>query len=99
MIDDGEVRAGMRWRDVTVVGIKPAMQITRMEPFRLWQESGRWRNIEALLTLRFTPVAEGTRVTAEVSLEGSRIGRLVSRLAPLAIRADLARAARALERR
>lgn len=99
----GEVRVGMRWRDVTVVGIKPVLEITRMEPFRLWEERGWWRGVEADLALRFVAVPGGTRVSAEVRVSGRGLGRVAAsaarRLAPRAIEADLRTAARLIERR
>ena len=94
---DVEPHLGLRWRDVTVVGIKPELEITRMEPYRVWQEVGVWRSVSATLTLRFTAVSGGTRVSADVEVVGGRLGKVAGLLAPMAIGSDLARAARALE--
>lgn len=98
---DTSVDVGTRWRDVTVVGIKPELEITRMEPFRLWEERGTWRGIEAWLALRFTAVPGGTRIETEVRITGRGLARLAAggarRLAPAAIAADLRRAAVLIE--
>lgn len=99
--DPDDPRVGTRWIDVTWVGLRPLMEITRMEPYRLWQERGRWHGVEAVLTLRFTGVPEGARVVAETTVSGRGLARLAalaaSRLAPLAVGADLRRAAALLE--
>lgn len=91
---------GTRWRDVTTVGIRPHMEITRMEPLRLWQERGTWGGFEAWLTLTFAAVPGGTRIDAEATVTGRGPARLaapvVRRLAPAAITSDLRRAARIL---
>ncbi len=95
-VDDGEPHAGMHWRDVTKVGVKPQMQLTEVTPFRTLAEVGTWRGVDAVLTLRFVKVASGTRLTAE----GRVIGRgpfalaaaVAGRLAPGAVEADLRRA-------
>jgi uncharacterized protein YndB with AHSA1/START domain len=99
-VDDGEPHAGMHWRDVTKVGVKPQMQLTEVTPFRTLAEVGTWRGVDAVLTLRFVKVASGTRLTAE----GRVIGRgpfalaaaVAGRLAPGAVEADLRRASEAL---
>ena len=36
MRDLGEPRAGMRWRDLTVPGFRPEMEITQLVPYRVW---------------------------------------------------------------
>jgi uncharacterized protein YndB with AHSA1/START domain len=96
-VDPGEPHAGMHWRDITKVGIKPHMQLTEVVPFRTLSEVGTWHGVDGLLTLRFLKVGEGTRLTAE----GRVIGRgpfaiaaaVAGRWAPATIRADLERAA------
>jgi len=40
-IDPGEPHEGMRWRDVTKVGIRPEMRLTELVPFRTLAEIGR----------------------------------------------------------
>jgi uncharacterized protein YndB with AHSA1/START domain len=95
---DGEV--GTTWRDVTAVGARPRMEVTRVEPDRSWAEVGRWRGIEARLRLGFAEAPTGTVVTATVDVTTSipqrPVGWLLRRLAPYAVRGDLRRAARAL---
>ena len=95
-VDPGEPHAGMQWRDVTKVGIKPRMQLTELIPYRTLSEIGTWHGIDGLLTLKFLKVGEGTRLTAE----GRVIGRgpfavaaaVAGRFAPATIKADLERA-------
>ncbi len=94
-IDPGEPHAGMHWRDVTKVGIKPHMQLTELIPYRTLSEIGTWHGVDGLLTLKFLKVGEGTRLTAE----GRVIGRgpfavaaaVAARFAPATIKADLER--------
>jgi uncharacterized protein YndB with AHSA1/START domain len=99
-VDAGEPHAGMHWRDITKVGIKPHLQLTELVPFRTLSELGTWHGVDGLLTLRFVKSGDGTRLTAE----GRVIGRgpfavaaaVAGRLAPATIRADLERASRLL---
>ncbi len=72
LLDRGEPRVGMSWRDNTMVGMRPTMEITELQPFRLWAEEGGWRGVRATLTLRFTAIAPGCRVDALGSLSGER---------------------------
>ncbi len=103
MLDDGEPRVGMRWRDLTSAGVKPLLHITELTPYRVWSETGTWRGVTADLTLRFTAVPAGTRVTVEVDVRGSGLWGVltpvVRRLAPGAIAHDLAKADRVLTAR
>jgi uncharacterized membrane protein len=103
VLDPGEPRVGMRWAETAVPAVRSQMQITRMEPFRVWAESGSWRGITAELTLHFTAVPEGCRVSAQVSVSGrggwSLIARTAARLAPRVVRSDLDRAGRILAER
>jgi uncharacterized protein YndB with AHSA1/START domain len=98
--DEGEPRVGMRWRDLTSAGVRPQLRITELTPYRVWSETGTWRGVTADLSLRFTAVPGGTRVTVEVDVRGSGVWAVVApvvrRLAPGAITHDLARAARLL---
>jgi hypothetical protein len=102
-VDEGEPHAGMQWRDITKVGIKPHMQLTELTPFRTIAELGTWHGVDGLLTLRFLKTGEGTRLTAE----GRVIGRgpfavaaaVAGRWAPATIEADLRRASNALASR
>ncbi len=95
-VDPGEPHAGMQWRDVTKVGIRPHLQLTELIPYRTLSEIGTWHGVDGLLTLRFLKVGDGTRLTAE----GRVIGRgpfavaaaVARRWAPATIKADLERA-------
>jgi uncharacterized protein YndB with AHSA1/START domain len=101
-VDDGEPQRGMQWRDVTKVGIKPWMQITELTPYRVLSETGTWRGVDGLLTLRFMKTQQGTRVTAEGRLIGRGAFALAAaatgRWAPETIRKDLLRASEILTR-
>jgi uncharacterized protein YndB with AHSA1/START domain len=96
-VDDGDPRPGMQWRDVTKVGVKPWMELTEVVPYRVIAESGTWRGVDGLLTLRFLQTGHGTRVTAEGRLIGhgpfALAAAVSGRLAPDTIRKDLLRAA------
>src|SRR5687767_9591325 len=70
MLDQGEPRVGMRWLDHTVVRLVPQMEITALEPGTLWVEQGRWRAIEATLTMRFEPTATGCVVGVMFRVRG-----------------------------
>jgi uncharacterized protein YndB with AHSA1/START domain len=102
-VDEGDPRPGLQWRDVTKVGIKPWMELTEVVPFRVIAETGTWRGVDGLLTLRFLKTGEGTRVTAE----GRVIGRgpfalaasISGRWAPETVRQDLLRASDVLAER
>ena len=61
---------GLRWLDHTAVGMSPEMVITEMEPDVLWAETGRWKAIEADLTLRFVPTRH--RLPGRGRLRGAR---------------------------
>jgi uncharacterized protein YndB with AHSA1/START domain len=103
MRDQGEPRVGMRWRDLTGPGFRPEMEITQLVPYRVWAETGSWRGVTADLTLRFTAVGTGTRVTAEVEIRSEGLWRAVSavvrRLAPAALAHDLGKANEVLMQR
>jgi hypothetical protein len=103
LIDEGEPRVGFRWRDHTAVRMAPEMVITGFETDVLWAETGRWRRIEADLTLRFAPHRGGCSVDAELEVPGNGFLRPVSWAASgaglLAVRSDLRRAGRILEAR
>ncbi|MBF4768695.1 SRPBCC family protein [Nocardioides agariphilus] len=99
-VDPGQPHEGMRWRDVTKVGVKPQMRLTELVPYRVLSEIGTWHGVDGLLTLRFVKVGDGTRVTAEGKVRGSGAFALAAaaagRLAPATIKADLLRASAAL---
>lgn len=96
----GDGAVGTTWTDVTAVGARPRMEITEVDPGRVWTERGTWRGITATLRLDFAPADTGTSVTATVDLATVLplwpAGWVLRRLAPYAVRADLQRAARAL---
>ena len=88
-----EPHRGMQWRDVTKVGIKPRMEITELTPYRVLSETGTWRGVDGVLTLRFVRTQQGTRLTAEGRLIGhgpfALAAAVSGRWAPEAIRKDL----------
>jgi hypothetical protein len=100
---DGDVRVGQSWIDVTAAGVRPAMMTTALERPTRWTESGRWRGIEATLTLRFAGNASGCTVTADARVTGRGVARplgsVLTRAARLAVPSDLRRAARILSER
>ena len=100
LLDEGAPRVGMRWRDHTSARIVPEMVITAMEQDVLWAETGRWRGLEADLTLRFGPTAGGTRVEAGFAVRGRGVLRPLGWAATgaglFAIRSDLRKAGRIL---
>ena len=91
---------GLRWLDHTAVGMSPEMVITELEPDVLWAETGRWKAIEADLTLRFVPRGAGCRVEAAFEVRGPGLLRPVGWAATaaglLAVRSDLRKAGRIL---
>lgn len=95
LVDRGEPRVGMTWRDNTMVAVRPAMEITELVPFKLWTEVGHWHGVTAALTLRFTAISIGCRIDGAGSLTGSGPWsvpvKAVGRVAGPAIRHDLAR--------
>lgn len=110
-IGDRAGDVGTSWTDVTVVpGVSPRMEVTACESRRRWQEIGRWRSVDAVLTLTFAERSGGDRdggerdggtdVHAEAVLTVPAIGGLVLTAtrwpAARAVRADLERAARLL---
>jgi uncharacterized protein YndB with AHSA1/START domain len=102
-VDEGAPRAGMQWRDVTRVGIRPWMEITELTPYRVLAETGTWRGVDGLLTLRFVKTQQGTRLTAEGRLIGhgplALAAAVSGRWAPETIRKDLLRASEILSGR
>ena len=103
LLDEGEPRVGMRWLDHTSVRMAPEMVITELEPDVLWAETGRWRGIEADLSLAFAPHRGGCSVDVELGVRGHGLlrpaGWAASSLGLLAVRSDLRRAGRLLESR
>lgn len=90
---------GSSWRDVTVVGVRPALRVTEFERPYTWAESGRWAGLRADLRLDLAGYAAGrTRLTAAFGIAGTGLWALpaavLQRLAGPAIEADLRRAVR-----
>lgn len=99
-IDAGEPRVGMRWRETTVVGVRPRLEITEHSPYAVWSERGTWRGVSATLRLRFDPVETGgvgCVVQGRGEVRGSGPWAVPATLAGLlagaAVAADLRRAA------
>jgi hypothetical protein len=96
----GPVRVGLSWTDVTKPGLRPRMELTEHDRPRRWSESGSWRGFEAVLTLDFEAVDGDLAcdVTPTMRLRGRGVARpvaaVLNRTAPLAVRADLKRAAK-----
>ena len=103
LIDEGDPRIGFRWRDHTAARVVPEMEITELETDVLWAETGRWRAIEADLTLRFAPHRGGCSVDVEFEVRGEGylrpVGWAASGAGLFAVRSDLRRAGRILETR
>jgi uncharacterized protein YndB with AHSA1/START domain len=99
-VGEGEPCIGLQWRDVTKVGIKPWMEITELTPYRVLAETGTWRGVDGLLTLRFLKTTSGTRLTAEGLLiwhgPFALAAAVSGRWAPETIRKDLLRASEVL---
>jgi hypothetical protein len=98
-----EPHLGQRWRETTMVGVRPRMEITRLERPDVWAEVGTWHGIEATLVLTFEDRGTGCRVVAEGEISGRHVyavpAAVAGRLAGLAIGADLRKAAKLLARR
>ena len=102
MLDEGDPRVGMRWRDITAVpGVRPHMEITECTPYRLWAERGTWGGISADLSMQFVQTTLGTKVTATFDLSAAGpwlfAAAVAKRLAPSALTADLRKAAKLIE--
>jgi hypothetical protein len=76
------------------------MEITELTPYRVLSETGTWRGVDGLLTLRFVRIRQGTRLTAEGRLIGhgpfALAAAVSGRWAPETIRKDLLRASEVL---
>jgi len=100
---DVEPHVGLRWRETTVVGVRPSLEITEMESPRTWAEHGRWYGVRASLRLEVEPAPGGSRVEARGRVEGTGAWKVPARAAALlagrAIASDLRRAGRILARR
>jgi uncharacterized protein YndB with AHSA1/START domain len=103
LLDEGEPRVGMRWRDLTSARIAPEMVITQLEPDVLWAETGTWKAVEADLTLAFSPRQGGCAVAVAFAVRGRGllrpVGWAATRAGRFAVRSDLRRAGRLLAAR
>jgi hypothetical protein len=103
MLDDGEPRIGMRWRDHTAARIVADMEIEGLVPGELWVEAGQWRAISAILTLVFEPSAAGCTVDVAFRVRGrgllAPVGWLATAACLLPVMADVKRAARIIATR
>jgi uncharacterized protein YndB with AHSA1/START domain len=100
---EAEPEVGLQWQDTTVVGVKPTMEITELEPFKVFGERGHWAGVEGVLVMRFVGTGKGTRLTAEGHVEGrgpfTYVARAAALLAGRSIKSDLERASRVLTER
>ena len=100
LLDQGPVAEGTRWVDVTQVGVKPRMVLTRAERPTCWVEFGEWGIFTAELTLTFTPTPSGCQVAAEFEVHArgvAPLGTLVTAIGRRPVLADLRRAAAILD--
>ena len=100
---DAEPHLGMTWRETTMVGVRPRLEITRFDRPDTWAERGTWLGIDATLVLTFEERGAGCRVVAEAEISARHVyappAVAAGRLAGLAIGAYLRKAARILARR
>ena len=109
VLDAGPPRVGTRWLDRTAVGAAPRLRIVEMNPptaggTGTWAELGEWHGLRAYLHLTFSALAGdrtalGVDLRVRSSLPWVPVRLVLQALAPPAVRADLRRAARILERR
>jgi uncharacterized membrane protein len=103
VLDEGEPRVGMRWRDHTAVRIVADMEITAMQANELWAEAGQWRSVSATLLLTFEPTATGCAVHVMFRVRGrgvlAPLGPLATAAGALPVLADVKHAARILAER
>lgn len=100
---DAAPHVGMTWRETTMVGVRPRLEITRFDRPDTWAEHGSWLGMDATLVLAFEERTAGCRVVAEGEISGRHVyaapAAVAGRLAGLAVGADLRKAARILARR
>lgn len=103
LADPDGPRVGTTWRETTLIGVRPRLEITELSPYRRWAERGRWYGVSATLVLDFTPTVGGCQVEASGEVTGAGAwalpAGLAGRLAGRAVAGDLHRAARVLSRR
>lgn len=97
---EGVPREGQSWVDVTVARLRPRMTTTVLQRPTRWTEIGRWRGIDAELTLDLAPdgpAGRATLVTPTFRVTGRGPARtpawVVDKIAVYAVLADLRRAA------
>lgn len=100
---DAEPAVGLRWSETTVVGLRAAMEITELVPFRTLGESARMGGITGTLVLHVKARPEGCRIVAEGTMAGAGLLRLAAmaaaRVAGRVAASDLRRAGRVLSTR
>lgn len=100
---DAEPHVGMSWNETTVVGLRAAMAITELVPYRVLAESARTGGIDGTLVLRFKARPGGCRIEVEGEMSGRGPLRYVAaaaaRLAGRVAASDLRRAGRVLSTR
>ena len=79
MPEDEEPHLGQTWTELTVVGVRPSLEVVEFEPFRSWAERGTWRGVEATLRLRFTGTRDGCRVVADGEVSGAGMYAVAAR--------------------
>jgi hypothetical protein len=93
-------QVGTRWRERAVGGVVSDMCLTVVDRPHSWAETGTSLGITMDLALSFEEASGGCLVSAELSFRARGPWRVVAplaaRLFPLAVRGDLARAARLL---
>jgi len=107
VLDEGAPHVGQRWVDHVSVGPPFRLQVTGLEPDRLWEERGSAGPFTALGTLLFDDETRdgvaGTLVTCVARVRGrglaAPLGWPATALGALLVRNDLARAARLLSQR
>ena len=104
MLDEGEPRVGMRWRDHTVVGPRPADgDHDAGAGGAVGREGALACVIEAILTLGFEPTATGCVVDVRFRVHGrgllAPVGWLATGAGVLPVLSDVRRAARILAER
>ncbi len=99
---DEEPHLGQRWQETTSVGVRPHMEIIEMDPPLVWAERGRWRGVEATLTLGFARTPRGCRVDISGDVGGRGLWSVpavvAGRLAGIAVAADVRKAGEILAR-
>jgi hypothetical protein len=96
----GEPKVGQRWTDVTVPGLRPAMETTVFQRPTLWAESGTWRAVTARLRLGFTPRGAGCEVDVRFRITGpgvlGPVGMVLTAVSVPAVLLDVRHAAKIL---